>query len=422
MKFASLVLAGLGTVLLAVMTIPATQHQPPSSTFLFPQAAAATIQGEAAAACTPPTQMAATPEQTAWQLFVAATCPVNGTRYPYIVWETWIEQSQLYSPSDKVAQGADNVRRLHGSPLAEARRTHGQARAAVAGVGAPQAANQSCNTHTVSGRTICEEVRINPDARKYILTTAGGLQIRANQAKLAASVGVINFTTPSVEIKADWIQYPLSTCSNPPQGVHVEIIGNNCYALGGLHLISKLSPNWIWATFEPQNLTTNPKRCVELGCRDDWGSSPAFTAGGPSGNTQQTAQLKSLMQSANLAPEWYNYRLDGVQMLFNNAGNQQIANATLLGNSIIEGDNVGMPMLQASCITCHSVSSVASNGADGINFLAAEFSPVGSNQQPPAPTANCKWIQRDFVWSLFLAYPKGPDACISSPAEVRKLK
>lgn len=420
MKLASLVL--LGSIFVALMTTPATQHQPASSTFLVPQAAAATVQGDAAA-CTPPTQMAATPEQTAWQLFIAATCPVNATRYPYVVWETWIEQSQLYSPTAKAGEAAGNEHRLHGSPLAEARRSHGPVSATAAGVGAPQGANQNCNTHTVSGRTICEEVRINPDARKYILTTAGGLQIRANQSKLAASGGIINFTTPSVEIKADWIQYPLATCSNPPQGVHVEVIGNNCYALAGLHLISKLTPNWVWATFEPQNLTTNPKRCVELGCSDPWGSSPAFTAGGPSGNTQQTAQIKSLMQAAKLAPEWYNYRLDGVQMLFNNVGNQQIANATLLGNSIIEGDNVGMPMLQASCITCHSVSSVASNGADGINFLAAaEFSPVGSNQQPPAPTASCKWIQRDFVWSLFLAYPKGPSPCLSSPAEVRKVK
>src|SRR5437762_1834398 len=54
-------------------------------------------------ACTPPTQMASSPEQTAWQIFVAATCPVNNNQYPYIVWENWIEQSQLYPGSPSAA-------------------------------------------------------------------------------------------------------------------------------------------------------------------------------------------------------------------------------------------------------------------------------------------------------------------------------
>jgi len=38
-------------------------------------------------------------EETAWQIWVAAMCPVNADQYPFVVWENWIEQSQLY-PSD----------------------------------------------------------------------------------------------------------------------------------------------------------------------------------------------------------------------------------------------------------------------------------------------------------------------------------
>jgi hypothetical protein len=382
---------------------------------LFVTPSLAAVPYQTSNPCAPPTQMAATPEQTAWQLFVAATCPVNNNKYPYVVWENWIEQSNLYSPN-LTATGAA-AHRLHGSPLAAARRSHGNHRVALtAGVGA---ANQNCNSQTVSGRTICEEVRLNPDAQKFITSTGGGIQKRANQAKMAANGSAINFTPGSIEIKADWIVLP--SCTNPPAGVHVEQIGTTCYALGGMHLISKLAPNWVWATFEPQNLSTNPQRCVVLGCSDSFGSNPTYSQGGASGNTQQTPQLKALMTAANLAPEWYNYRLDGVQMNFNNTNKGQIATATLLGNSIIEGDNVGMPMLQASCITCHSVSTVASNGADGIAFLgAAEFNPVGSEQAVPAASGNCKWIQRDFVWSLLLAYPSGPAGCTSSTTSVLK--
>src|ERR1019366_22133 len=46
--------------------------------------------------CAFPTQMSATPEQTAWQLFVAASCPTTKNQ---VVWENWIEQSKMYPAS-----------------------------------------------------------------------------------------------------------------------------------------------------------------------------------------------------------------------------------------------------------------------------------------------------------------------------------
>jgi hypothetical protein len=90
----------------------------------------------------------------------------------------------------------------------------------------------------------------------------------------------------------------------------------------------------------------------------------------------------------------------------------------LLGNSIIEGENVGMNLKQASCISCHAVSSVENNGTDGINLLAAMTTPP-TGFPPPLPSKN--WIRRDFVWSLGLACPNGPgmigslQGCASAP-------
>jgi len=161
-----------------------------------------------------------------------------------------------------------------------------------------------------------------------------------------------------------------------------------------MHLISKLLDKWIWATFEPQNTVTNPFRCQVLGRSDPFGSKPARSNGT---NTKLTAELKRLMSAANLAPEWSNYRLDAVQTDF--------FRPKLLGNSIIEGENVGMNLNQASCITCHAVSSVESNGTDGINILAnLSTPPVGL----PLALPSKAWIRRDFVWSLGLACPNGP--------------
>jgi hypothetical protein len=107
--------------------------------------------------------------------------------------------------------------------------------------------------------------------------------------------------------------------------------------------------------------------------------------------------LSNLMTAANVAPEWRNYRLDGVQIFFTDDGNP-----TLLGNSIIEGENAGVPLEQASCISCPAVSSVKTDGTDGITFLNS-VNPVGNPESLPPD-----WIRRDFVWSLFEACPKSP--------------
>jgi hypothetical protein len=331
-------------------------------------------------ACTPPTAMASTPEETAWRLWVAATCPANATQ---VTWETWVEQSTLF-PASGAAAAVATPKRFHESPLARARRTRRPGAAAAV-------TPSECGVAT-SGRTICEEVRIDPASQAYV--KSAGLTTRAGQAKLAASGGPFVFPAPSVEIKADWIQ--LKSCSNPPQGVRVENVGGTCYALAGMHLSSKLLDKWLWATFEAQNLTTNPQRCVVLGCNDPWGSNPATSKGGASGMTKLTPALAQLMAQAKLSPEWLNYRLDGVQTTYVDAAGKP----TILGNSIIEGENAGVPLTSSSCITCHSVSSIKADGTDGVTLLSSD--PVGN----PAPLP-AGFVSRDFAWSLGLACPNG---------------
>jgi len=341
-------------------------------------------------ACTPPVAVSGSIEETAWKLWVAATCPVNQNQYPYVVWENWIEQQQLYpsDPSDGLsvpnAGGTTPTHKLHGSPLT------------FVNGGLPGTPDSGCNAASVPPSNnpnllICEEVRLNGAAEDYI--AARSFWNRSGQQAIAANNGTFEFPKPSLEIKADWLV--LNSCSSIPTGIHVEQIGTTCYALAGMHLLSKLKENWIWATFEAQNINTNPNRCVVLGCKDPFGSNPTTSNGGPNGSTQLTASLKTLMQQANLAPEWFNYRLDGVQTNYVDARGRP----TLLGNSIIEGENAGVPLGQASCITCHSVSSINSNGTDGITLLNSN--PVGR----PVALPSSSWLRRDFLWSLSEACP-----------------
>jgi hypothetical protein len=333
--------------------------------------------------------------ETAWKIFVAVNCPANATQ---LVWETWTEQYSLYT---QPGQPVGNPRRLHGSALNVilSAKSPGGAQAvelnpATGCQKLPRPPSNMPNSKTKpSFGDFCEEVHLDPTAEAYIVQH--GYQFRAGQQQAVTSSATIQFPTTAVEVKADW--FPVGdfspaqfSCSNPTPGLHTEMIAGGCYALVGMHISSKLLPDWLWATFEPQNKNTNPQRCSTKlfgPCIDRFGSSPATSKGG---TTQQTPALAALMKRARLAPEFSNYRLDGAQIEFGTTHKP-----TLLGNSIIEGETVpGLSKGQASCISCHSASIINSAGIED------PTKPVGP--EPQLPTG---YMRRDFVWSLGEACP-----------------
>ncbi len=402
MKYATLWSAALLLSAPLTSTLFASGPQSPESAGGADAALSAVINP-----CAPPDKLAASIEETVWRIWVAATCPVNKTQYPFVVWENWIEQAQMFpaNPGDglkvpnSLARTSASPHALHPSLLTMVKNP-GLSTIVPGLLGAP---NENCNkaSNPPSGQknlVLCEEVRENGSTEDYIAGT--NLWNRGGQQDLAAAAADIIFPRASVEIKADWVD--LSSigfdCGKLPPGfrdsIHVETIDGNCFALAGMHLISKLLDNWVWATFEAQNLTTNPSRCKVLGCSDSFGSVPSQSKGS---FTKLTPKLAKLMEAARLAPEWSNYRLDGVQTIFVGQGWKP----TLLGNSVIEGENAGVPLKESSCISCHAVSSVKSDGTDGIKFLR-NINPVGD----PEPLPSSEWIRRDFVWSLSGACPQ----------------
>ena len=261
--------------------------------------------------------------------------------------------------------------------------------------------------------SICEEVHINPDTASFITKQGNRFQLRGGQAAAATNGVDIQLPTTSIEVKVDWIpstafkaQYQF-TCSKPPIGVYVEEINNVCYALAGMHIESKLLKNWLWATFEPQNSITNPSRCKVYtnNCRDVWGSDPAESHGDESGFTAQTAALKALMLAAGLPNEFSNYRLVGVQTDF-----VTTAGPKLLGNSVIEYENAGvsLPPNGASCISCHALSAVRTDGVDSFSSvfqgqtILTDRRANRSRKDEVGPQFHLPngWAARDFIWSM----------------------
>ena len=361
----------------------------------------------------------------AWQLFMRAMAPENG----FLTFETWTEQCQLNPDAVgcPAANGAGNgrVRRVHASPLA--RRLAGSDCSAIVTTpvgGYPPAPNLAPNA------VFCEEVYLSPPEADFVkseLTTLTG-----QQAYGKAHNGVINFpgtgvnlvrmNLDSVEVKVDWVpassfKDPTFECPDPTNSLYTETINGTCYALVGIHITSKATPDWLWATFEPNSKITNPNRCdpkLYGACVDGWGTTSRQPYG--KGETaQQSPVLHRAMAAAGLNPAFNNYFLTGVQTKFVSPDGAPIQ----LGNSFVEF-NTRVPPGKSSCITCHKYAYF-----DGKQ--PAENAPENNFGRPPRgwpsigyacnqnQAGNCTPVvpnstSQDFSWMLGLMPYSSPGA------------
>ncbi|HET9766925.1 MAG TPA: hypothetical protein VFS60_08760 [Thermoanaerobaculia bacterium] len=393
----------LAIALVVALTCAGCPKEPPP-----PAPTPTPVPTAVADACAFPTAPAATLEETAWQIFVAATCPATGT-HP-LTFENWTEQTCLQNPASCTGEAAAK-RQLHMSHLQA-----GLLGGIPAGdCGAMTDAKAAKGTslapfvpqNLAAGAKFCEEVFVNEAEVGYIQQPAPdqSLLTLTQQAAYVAGGATITFPTAAIEIKADWVPVNALSpaafdCNNPTPDVYTEVINGDCYALSGIHVSSKLFPNWLWATFEPQFAGTNPNRCkpdLYSSCSDPWGSNPATSTGD---KTELTAPLAALMDQAKLAAALRNYRLVGVQNDFVNA------NTTPLGNSFVEF-NAQVPALQASCITCHSYAQF--NSSTTPPQENPNFGPFPND--PPtgqSPAAQPPWKSQDFSWLLGILPAQAP--------------
>jgi hypothetical protein len=149
--------------------------------------------------------------------------------------------------------------------------------------------------------------------------------------------------------------------------------------LNGLHITSKILPQWFWCTFEQIDnpITTPAKLALPIAA--------------------DVQLLNKEMQRAMAGMKWAYYRLDGVQTLDANDPNAAscIVNSkdSCLANSQIETYFQG----SSSCLTCHSTASI---GPDGKRYSLWTFR--GGNQQGHmgSPPPMKSYVPLDFVWSM----------------------
>ncbi|MFZ6747896.1 hypothetical protein [Undibacterium sp. Ren11W] len=358
-----------------------------------------------------------------WRLFVQAVSPSGNPQRP-LAFETWQEQCDLQPALCGLPANSDSASVLTTSGASPAetsktrpRRGHGSALARSRINAGHNDVNVSCSAMNTTGfppiafatnvtpkAVFCEEIFVNQTEAGFILanrlTTISGQQAYGN----------ITFPTKSIEIKVDWVPQSSFTtpfsCDDP--SLYIETIAfegqpKQCYAMVGMHISSKVLPNWLWATFEPNNLLTNPNRCNPMlygECEDTWGTTSAKPYG-PGATPAQSPELAKVMRDFKLPAAFNNYFLTGVQTEFVKQGK-----ATQLGNSFVEF-NAGVSPQQASCITCHAYA-YAGIEKQFIGGPLPGWPNIGYACKQAGATKNClptksasgKLSSEDFSWML----------------------
>lgn len=165
------------------------------------------------------------------------------------------------------------------------------------------------------------------------------------------------------------------------QAYYVDSTGNyqvGYAALSGMHVINKLTTDWVWTTFENRN---NPKYTVT-------NASPPQPMTNTTGPTEAAKPVNSTYQQQY--PELAQYELIGVQY------DRHQAEPKLLANSQLESAFQG----SSSCLACHNTAAYSTKNN---TFFPFNLDHQGGILYPTTvlPDSDFVGYQRlDYVWSL----------------------
>ncbi len=325
------------------------------------------------------------PDQFNWELFAKINAPANdGTNNT--IWETWARDSDTFPTSPNTSSPPIWPSRpekvLTANRQVRFNRQQFQEPGVRPFIG-------------ISGGD--EEVRRNRSTFDFIIQN--GLWYTEGIEKYFATDRSISFPIDSVEVKAEW--KPINEAEKPHYHWNVDS-QRKLYGLVALHVISKVLPNWTWATFEH---TDNQSRCDVIGCEDSFGAkqpiTPSQTGRGQTYPAcEPTDALLAVFAASGLDRNtWKNYCLKGSQIEFRTAAGID----TRLGNSQIELQF----METSSCMTCHVRAFAGPSGENvyGAGFKGRNLGYIG----PPEPdwfyvttgnVRNRKGVQTDFIWAI----------------------
>jgi hypothetical protein len=374
------------------------------------------------------------PDRVAWCLFLYVNSNASTTGNNNALFETWASDNDTFQTNPVWPGPGAAEMALRRPVLPHLGLQQAQQQSQPPGLFRPFVLPFSSSQCTPGQLCVGEEVRRNKATFDYIndnkLYTEDGLR---------SSTITISFPADSIEIKANWV--PVSQLAmflqgsgspNDPSLYHVNSTTENGqqvqYALVSFHIISKMVPNWTWATFEHMN---NPGRCDELGCYDTFGANPAATLPNPPNmnpglqypNCVKTPALTALFATGKIDPAFMNYCLKATQTDFTDA--QGVV--TRDGNSVTEQGFLDT----ASCMSCHARAAYSFvTGAYASNHVFLYSNPNTPIAPLGIPDPGQFWLHpekdpmsskdmaipifksSDFVWSIpFCAVANGKSRC-----------
>jgi hypothetical protein len=280
-------------------------------------------------------QLAArSPDEYAWRLFVALNWPAAAAP----AWETWPNAQNVFLEDGRDPGAWERVAAV--PPIADQRRFE-----TVSLKSLPRL------RHIVDGHMVSlddplaasqrlTEIRMDRAAFEYIRSRQL-YNIEGQLAALASAAGV-QFPMGATFVKAQW--RPIAAEQRPRYHtltVHLADGSTRLYGLTALHIASKASPRWLWATFEHiDNRTRVDGDGWRLPSRD------TFACGAQTPDCERIPQGLRIEQTV-----WANYRLRGTLTQYVDAAGEPLR----LANSELES---GMQE-SSSCISCHARSALA---------------------------------------------------------------
>lgn len=353
------------------------------------------------------------PDMIAWEEFAQINAPSGNPNFKRVEFETWAADDDIYVKSPAQWPTIDAPKVLQNSVLAMSHSNFAIRPFAFIpgtclppqGLAPPKGDGAAAGSGFPVTSCIGEEVRRNWASFQYIV--ANGLDSKAGLIRAFAGGLKVDMPADSVEFKGDWaavadvatwlsvgqdvIRQHYYTSTSKINNVDTEI------ALLGFHISTKQIKDWVWIDFEGE---MNPGRCDTIGCHDSFGAvvsdvGPNEVAYKPYGECQKKSNLVAMLNSSGIDPIWRHYCLKGTQVTFIDENGQPV----LLGNSIIEPLNAGVPIEKSSCITCHGYASFDKNGQINIFPLAAPLnSPIGNID----PSKTQGFVNNDFLWGISL--------------------
>jgi hypothetical protein len=347
-------------------------------------------------------------DMVAWEAFIQITSPSGAKGSHNVEFETWASDQDIYQlkPHWPVV---GEPKQLQVSALSQAHLTPAIGiRTITPDQCVPPAVQPPPGKFPVQPACIGEEVRRNWASYQYIVSN--GLYSKAGL--IAAAMGGFKVDLPedAIEVKGDWVTVSdllawipsLKTPEKVRELYYTNTVTSGSttteYALVGLAISSKQIKNWVWATFENQ---LSPGRCDDIGCRDSYGAAiaevkSALPINSYYGECVKSPAVAAMFANAGLNPVWNNYCLKGSQITFTT----QDGSPTLLGNSVVERINAGVPIPRSSCITCHGYAAFNQQGEKNRAVLKVPSqSPIGEVDQ----SMMRGWTQNDFLWGIVFA-------------------